>query len=101
MGSSLFSIGLTGLNAAQAGLITTSHNISNAGTAGYSRQNTVQSTNPAMFTGAGFFGEGTRVDTVKRAYNAFLNNQVLAVLNLDRILAQADLSQLVAAHIGH
>lgn len=78
MGSSLFSIGLTGLNAAQAGLITTSHNISNAGTAGYSRQNTVQSTNPAMFTGAGFFGEGTRVDTVKRAYNAFLNNQVLA-----------------------
>ena len=78
MGSSLFSIGLTGLNAAQAGLITTSHNISNAGTAGYSRQNTVQSTNPAMFTGAGFFGEGTRVDTVKRAYNAFLNNQVLS-----------------------
>ena len=78
MGSSLFSIGLTGLNAAQAGLITTSHNISNAGTAGYSRQNTVQSTNPAMFTGSGFFGEGTRVDTVKRAYNAFLNNQVLS-----------------------
>ncbi len=46
MGSSLFSIGLTGLNAAQAGLITTSHNISNAGTAGYSRQNTVQSSKP-------------------------------------------------------
>ncbi len=78
MGSSIFSIGLTGLNAAQAGLVTTSHNISNAGTSGYSRQNTVQSTNPAMFTGAGFFGEGTRVDTVKRAYNNFLTNQVLA-----------------------
>lgn len=78
MGSSIFSIGLTGLNAAQAGLVTTSHNIANAGTDGYSRQNTVQSTNPAMFTGAGFFGEGTRVDTVKRAYSAFLTNQVLA-----------------------
>lgn len=78
MGSSLFNIGLTGLNAAQAGLVTTSHNIANAGTAGYSRQSTVQSTNPAMFTGSGFFGEGTRVDTVKRAYNAFLNNQVLS-----------------------
>ena len=38
MGASLFSIGLTGLNAAQAGLQTTSHNISNAGTTGYSRQ---------------------------------------------------------------
>lgn len=78
MGSSLFSIGLTGLNAAQAGLVTTSHNISNAGTTGYSRQSTVQSTNPALFTGAGFFGEGTKVDTIKRAYNGFLTNQVLS-----------------------
>ena len=78
MGSSLFSIGLTGLNAAQAGLVTTSHNISNAGTAGYSRQSTVQSTNPGLFTGAGFFGEGTKVDTIKRAYNGFLTNQVLS-----------------------
>ena len=78
MGASLFSIGLTGLNAAQAGLSTTSHNISNAGTTGYSRQRIEQSTNPAMFTGAGFFGEGTKVDTVKRAYNTFLTNQVLA-----------------------
>ena len=78
MSASLYNIGLTGLNAAQAGLLTTSHNISNAGTAGYSRQSTVQSTNPAMFTGAGFFGEGTRVDTVKRAYDGFLTNQVLA-----------------------
>ncbi|MDD3328562.1 MAG: flagellar hook-associated protein FlgK [Zoogloea sp.] len=77
MGASLFSIGLTGLNAAQAGLSTTSHNISNAGTTGYSRQRIEQSTNPAMFTGAGFFGEGTKVDTVKRAYNSFLTNQVL------------------------
>ncbi|MBP7626324.1 MAG: flagellar hook-associated protein FlgK, partial [Zoogloea sp.] len=78
MGASLFSIGLTGLNAAQAGLSTTSHNISNAGTTGYSRQRIEQSTNPAMFTGAGFFGEGTKVDTVKRAYNTFLTSQVLA-----------------------
>ena len=78
MGSSIFNIGLTGLNAAQAGLITTSHNISNAGTAGYSRQSTVQSTNPAMFSGAGFFGEGTKIDTIKRAYDSFLTNQVLS-----------------------
>ena len=78
MGSSIFNIGLTGLNAAQAGLITTSHNISNAGTAGYSRQTTVQSTNPAMFSGAGFFGEGTKIDTIKRAYDSFLSNQVLS-----------------------
>src|SRR5574343_1629416 len=78
MGSSLFSIGLTGLNAAQAGLVVTSHNISDAGTTGYSRQSTVQSTNPALFTGAGFFGEGTKVDTVKRAYDGYLTAQVLS-----------------------
>lgn len=78
MSSSLFTIGLTGLNAAQAALVTTSHNISNAGTAGFSRQTTVQSTNPAMFSGSGFFGEGVKVDTIKRAYDSFLSSQVLA-----------------------
>lgn len=78
MSSSLFTIGLTGLNAAQAALVTTSHNISNAGTAGFSRQATVQSTNPAMFSGSGFFGEGVKVDTIKRAYDSFLNSQVLS-----------------------
>ncbi|HMV17679.1 MAG TPA: flagellar hook-associated protein FlgK [Rhodocyclaceae bacterium] len=78
MGTSLFSIGLTGLNAAQAGLSTTSHNIANVGTAGYSRQSITQSTNPAQFTGGGFLGEGTKVDTVKRAYDDFLTRQVLS-----------------------
>ena len=38
MGASTLSIAITGLNAAQAGLLTTSHNISNSNTAGYSRQ---------------------------------------------------------------
>ena len=35
MGNSIFSIGLSGLYAAQAGLLTTSHNISNVSTPGY------------------------------------------------------------------
>ena len=78
MGSSLFNIALTGLNAAQAGLSVTSHNIANTGTAGYSRQSIAQSTNPAQSTGSGFFGKGTRVDTVMRAYDSYLTNQVLS-----------------------
>ena len=75
--ASLLNIGITGLNAAQSGLVTTGHNISNAGTPGYSRQSIVQSTQDPVFSGGGFFGTGTRVDTVKRAYNQYLENQVL------------------------
>lgn len=78
MGSSLFNIGTSALNAAQAGLLTTGHNISNAATPGFNRQQIVQSANTPMFTGAGFFGQGTNVSTVERAYSAFLTGQVLS-----------------------
>ncbi|MBS4098219.1 MAG: flagellar hook-associated protein FlgK [Sulfuricella sp.] len=76
MGNSIFGIGLSGLNAAQVGLVTTGHNISNANTAGFHRQEVVQATNIPEFTGAGFIGQGTHVDTVKRLYNQFLDTQV-------------------------
>lgn len=74
---SFYSVGVTALNAAQLGLSTTGHNISNVNTAGYHRQSTVQVTNLAVQTGAGFVGQGARVDTITRAYSLFLDNQVL------------------------
>ncbi|MDQ7988641.1 MAG: flagellar hook-associated protein FlgK [Candidatus Dactylopiibacterium sp.] len=74
----LLNISLSGLNAAQAALNTTSHNIANATVAGYNRQQVVQSANTPMFSGVGFFGQGTQIDTVKRIYNQFLSAQVLA-----------------------
>jgi flagellar hook-associated protein 1 FlgK len=77
MGNSILSVGITGLSAAQAGLITTSHNIANASTDGYSRQSIVQTTNTPMFSGVGYFGQGTTLSTVKRSYDEFLNSQVL------------------------
>ena len=46
MGTQLYNIGITGLNAAQAGLITTGHNISNAATPGFQRQTVVQTAQP-------------------------------------------------------
>jgi flagellar hook-associated protein 1 len=76
--ASLLSIGLTGLNAAQASLTTTSHNITNANVTGYTRQQVVQGTQTPLFTGAGFFGQGTQVQTVKRIYDQFLENQTMA-----------------------
>ena len=75
---SVFSTAISGLNAAQAGMLTTSHNISNASTAGFNRQVIVQSTMTPQFTGAGFLGQGTQVQTVKRIYDQFLGNQVLS-----------------------
>lgn len=77
MSSGLLNISVTGLNAAQSGLLTTSHNIANASTTGYNRQAIVQNTNTGMFTGSGYIGQGTSVINVKRVYDAFLGNQVL------------------------
>lgn len=77
MGTQLYNIGITGLNAANAGLITTGHNISNAATPGYSRQQVVYGVNTPQLTGSGFLGQGVRVETVQRVYSQFLSAQVL------------------------
>lgn len=91
MGSSVFNIGVSGLAAAQAGLLTTGHNISNASTPGFNRQQIVQSTNTPQFTGAGYFGQGTNVQTVQRIYNQFLASQTLsAQTRLSELNAYAD-----------
>lgn len=76
MGSSIFGIGLSGLSAAQSGLITTGHNISNANTPGFHRQQIVQSANTPMFSGVGYLGQGVQVTTVRRLYNGFIEGQL-------------------------
>jgi len=76
MASGFFNVGVTGLNAAQMGLLTTGHNIANASTPGYNRQYIVQSNNTPVFTGSGFLGTGAGVDTVRRVYSDFLSTQV-------------------------
>ncbi len=74
--SDIYSIGISALAAAQAGLVTTGQNISNANTAGYHRQQIVQSASTPLQTGSGFLGQGVQVDTVKRVYSQFLDQQV-------------------------
>ena len=75
MGNGIYGIGLSGLAAAQAGIATASHNISNANTPGYSRQVVQLATNTPQFTGAGFIGSGVNVTTVRRVYDDFLAAQ--------------------------
>ncbi|MFT3851050.1 MAG: flagellar hook-associated protein FlgK [Propionivibrio sp.] len=84
----ILSIGITGMQAAQLGMMTTQHNITNASTAGYSRQRTVQGTNNPMATGSGFVGQGVHVSTIQRMYSSVLNTQV--------VQSQASVSQLDA-----
>ncbi|MGA7180224.1 MAG: flagellar hook-associated protein FlgK [Thiobacillaceae bacterium] len=76
MGINILDIGSTALLAAQAGIATTAHNISNASTPGYARQEAVQVSNLAMKTGSGYFGQGVHVQTVQRVYSNFLTQQV-------------------------
>jgi flagellar hook-associated protein 1 FlgK len=78
MTSSIFSIGLTGLNAAQTNLATIGHNIANAATPGYHRQRVEMQNAQPQPTGGGFIGAGVDVQTVTRIYSDFLDNQVTA-----------------------
>lgn len=74
---SVFNVGVTALATAQAGLQTTGHNISNANTPGFHRQQIVQASNVGQFTGAGFLGQGSSVVSVVRLYDQILEGQVL------------------------
>ncbi len=74
---SVFSVGQSALAAAQAGISTTGHNIANANTPGYSRQQIVQAAATPQQFGSGYFGQGVEISTVKRIYNDVLQKQAL------------------------
>jgi flagellar hook-associated protein 1 FlgK len=76
--SSIFNIGISGLQAAQAGLVTTGHNIANANTPGYTRQEVDFTNSTPQATGSGFYGSGVSIVTVRRLYSQFLNTEVLS-----------------------
>ena len=102
--SSLLNIGLTGLNASQAQLNTTGHNITNAATPGYHRQGVTQVARDPLLLGGAFFGMGTGVSGVTRAYSQLLETQVMSadsrraeyatynqyISQVDNVLADAD-----------
>ena len=76
--SSLMSLGTSALYAANAQLLTTSNNIANANTPGYSRQSVELATDGSAYNSAGYFGRGVTVTTVSRAANMFLSQQAVA-----------------------
>ncbi|MCE8002376.1 flagellar hook-associated protein FlgK [Billgrantia ethanolica] len=66
--STIFSIGLSGLNAAQNALNTTSNNISNVYTPGYNRELTILGQSRA--------DAGVQVNAIQRQFNQFVANQL-------------------------
>ena len=65
-------IGYTGLNAAQVGISTTGHNISNAETDGYTRQRVMASAATPLSEGPGNIGNGVEIQTIKRIFDNFV-----------------------------
>ena len=62
----LTSLGMRAMAASYAQLQTTSSNIANVNTKGYSRQEVQLVTAGGQFTGAGFFGRGVDIASVTR-----------------------------------
>ena len=76
--SALMSIGKTAMFASYAALQTTSNNIANANTPGYSRQTAQLADSQGQFTGSGFFGKGVDVTTIARSYDNYLSGQAVS-----------------------
>ena len=77
MASGILGIALSGLNAAQAGIRTTQHNIANVNTAGFRRQEVNYAALQPDYSAAGYFGTGVGVETVRSLYSRFLDTEVL------------------------
>lgn len=73
---SILNIGTSALTTAQTALSTTSNNISNVNTEGYSRQRADQVTRPSHYEGNFYLGAGVTVSGVERIYDSFLASQV-------------------------
>ncbi|WP_111643285.1 flagellar hook-associated protein FlgK [Marinimicrobium alkaliphilum] len=75
--SGLLSNAISGLQASQNALRTAGHNIANANTEGYSRQQVGYSTRPEQRLGSvGYMGSGVTTQSVERVVNQFVNAQL-------------------------
>ena len=67
----------SGLRAQQVGLQTTSHNLANANTVGYSRQRvTLEANTPQSYAGIGQIGTGVLLNGITRVTDDFVTSQL-------------------------
>lgn len=74
--SNFLNTGVTGLLAFQRALATTSHNIANANTPGFSRQQAVLASRVTLGSAGLITGQGTEITGVRRVYDQYLVGQV-------------------------
>jgi flagellar hook-associated protein 1 len=90
----IFGISVSGLLTNQAALDTTSHNIANANTEGYSRQRVSQEQRLPEFIGGNYFGSGVEVAQVKRIFDQTHQLEIQSATanfkQLEAYLSQAD-----------
>jgi flagellar hook-associated protein 1 FlgK len=72
----LINIGRSGLMVSKKALQTTSHNISNANTEGYSRQRVTQKTATPIGHGKHVMGQGVTVNEVKRIHDTLIEKKL-------------------------
>jgi len=75
-GSSLLSIGSSGVQAFQRSLNTIGHNIANVNTDGYSKQRVELSSRIPQPTGYGFAGSGVQTTSITRSFDAFIEGSI-------------------------
>lgn len=69
-------IGYKGLQSQQRALDVVSHNIANANTVGYTRQDTIMESSLPIRTPQGYVGTGVEIGEIKRIRNKFLDMQI-------------------------
>jgi len=62
----------------------TSHNVANVGVEGYHRQRADIVTNSPQIVGTSFLGGGSKVDSVTRIYQDFIQNQLVSATSLNQ-----------------
>ena len=94
----ILSQGAASLSASRAAAATASHNLQNANTPGYARQTAViAATLPADWSGSGYIGRGSVLQSVSQARDQFLEAQIPAQLGQSsRSSSQASSLQAVA-----
>lgn len=78
----LLGTAVSGLLAYQRALNTTSHNITNVNTPGYSRQRVELSSSVPQYIGGNYVGSGVDVQNVRRVYDEFLGSQVRSTTSM-------------------
>ena len=78
MGADLLNIGKSGLFTAKQSMSTTSHNIANANTEGYSRQEVRAETGIALPEGDYVLGTGAEVQSIKRSHDELVEKKLNA-----------------------